>query len=224
MQIQRTLIAIAVASTLLVCAPLAFAQPQSSAASADVQAGAATSPSQMVLDNASRVLTTLEARRAEFNSDPAALADFVSSEFSQMFDREYAARLVLGSHGRGASDADIQLFADALAESLMRRYGASLLNFNTRLRVRVTGETPLRGGSMVKVSSEFLREGGPPVPVAYLMHKVDGQWKVFDVMVEGISFIQTFRNQFDGPLSRKSIAQVTADLKAGNLQAEAGSR
>jgi len=138
-----------------------------------------------------------------------------------VFDRDYAARLVLGTHGRGASDADVGLFADALTGSLMQRYGSALLDFNTRLQVRIKSETPLRGGAIVKVSSEFLRQGGEPVPVDYLLRKNGAQWKVFDVMVEGVSFVQTFRNQFDTPLNQKSIAQVAADIKAGKLQAQA---
>ncbi len=84
-------------------------------------------------------------------------------------------------------------------------------------------ETPLRGGAIVKVSSEYLRQGNEPVPVDYLMRKVGTQWKVFDVMVEGVSFVQTFRNQFDAPLKQKSIPQVAADIKAGKLQAQAAS-
>src|SRR4249919_30108 len=138
-----------------------------------------------------------------------------------MFDRDYAARQVLGRHGRGASDADVKLFADALADNLMQRYGSSLLDFNTRLKVRVKSETPLRGGAVVKVSSEMLRQGGEPIPVDYLMHKTGNQWQVFDVMVEGVSFVQTFRSQFDGPLSTKSIKQVADDLRAGRIQADA---
>jgi len=128
---------------------------------------------------------------------------------------------VLGVHGRGASEADIKVFADALADSLMQRYGSSLLDLNTKLKVRVKSETPLRGGAIVKVSSEYLRQGAEPVPVDYLMRKVGTQWKVFDVMVEGVSFVQTFRNQFDTPLKQKSIPQVAADIKAGKLQAQA---
>ena len=50
------------------------------------------------------------------------------------------------------------------------------------------------------------------------MRKNGNDWKVFDVMVEGVSFVQTFRNQFDTPLRQKSIAQVAADLKSGKLQ------
>ncbi|UHQ23472.1 ABC transporter substrate-binding protein [Lysobacter sp. 5GHs7-4] len=214
---KRTFISLLIASALLAAAPAAvFAQTAQPAATA--QAG---SPSQMVLSNSTRILSTLESRRAEFIKNRAALSQFISTEFNQMFDRDYAARLVLGTHGRGASDADVKLFADALSTSLMQRYGSSLLDFNAKLKVRIKSETPLRGGAIVKVSSEFLRQGGEPVPVDYLMRKVGSNWKVFDVMVEGVSFVQTFRNQFDTPLKQKTIAQVAADIQAGRLQAQA---
>jgi phospholipid transport system substrate-binding protein len=176
----------------------------------------------MVLDNSQRILTTLESRRAEFTRNRAALRQFVSSEFNAMFDRDYAARLVLGRHARGASDADVKVFADALADSLMRRYGSSLLDFNTQLKVRIKSETVLPRGLGVKVSSEMLRQGGEPIPVDYLMRKSGSGWKVFDVMVEGVSFVQTFRQQFDGELTHKSIRQVAAELASGKVQANAG--
>ena len=179
-------------------------------------------PSQLVLDNSTRVLRTLEARRAEFATDRKALDKFISSEFNKMFDRDYAARLVLGRHARGADPSEIKLFADALAHSLTSRYGASLISFDSGLKIKVNSEAPLRGGAIVKVSSEFIRKNGDAVPVDYLMHKDGGRWKVFDVMVEGVSFVQTFRNQFDQPLSRKGIRAVAADLSAGKLSADAG--
>jgi phospholipid transport system substrate-binding protein len=175
----------------------------------------------MVLDNSQRVLTTLEKRRGEFTKNRSALRNFVSSEFNSMFDRDYAARQVLGRHGRGAADADVKLFADALADNLMQRYGSSLLDFNTKLRVRIKSESALPRGLGVKVASELQRSGGEPIPVDYLMRKSGGTWKVFDVMVEGVSFVQTFRQQFDNELTHKSIKQVAADLRNGQLQADA---
>lgn len=215
---KRSLISIVLASALLAGAPtLALAQVTAAAGTAP----AAGTPSAMVLSNSTRILSTLEARRPEFSKNRAALSQFISTEFTQVFDRDYAARLVLGTHGRGASDADVAAFADALTGSLMQRYGSALLDFNTKLKVRIKSETPLRGGAIVKVSSEFLRQGGEPIPVDYLLRKNGAQWKVFDVMVEGVSFVQTFRNQFDTPLNQKSIAQVAKDLKAGKLQAQA---
>ena len=180
-------------------------------------------PSRMVLDNSNRVITTLDKRRAEYNRDPAALRSFISSEFSQIFDRDYAARQVLGRHARGASDADVRQFADALANNLMQRYGASLLAFNTRMTARVKSQTELPRGLGVKVSSELVRSGGEPIPVDYLMRQSGGGWKVFDVMVEGVSFVQVFRAQFDAELQHKTIAQVAQELRAGTLQADAGS-
>ena len=207
-------IAAAFATTLGAAAPI-LAQAQAPAASAAKQ----QTPSQLVLNNSQRVLTALEKRRPEFRKDRGALQAFIKSEFDAMFDREYAARLVLGRHGRGASAEDVKLFSDALADNLMDRYGSSLLDFNTQLRVRVKSETALERGLGVRVSSEFLRQGGEPIPVDYLMRRSGQGWKVFDVMVEGVSYVQTFRKQFDAELQRKSIRQVATELRGGRLQA-----
>ena len=179
-------------------------------------------PSKLVLENSQRILSTLEQRRDEFSKDRGALQKFVASEFDKTFDRDYAARQVLGRHGRGASAGDVKLFADALANSLMRRYGSSLLDFNSQLKVRIKSETALPRGLGVKVSSELLRKGGQPIPVDYLMRKSGGTWKVFDVMVEGVSFVQTFRRQFDNELTHKSIRQVASELASGKVSADAG--
>lgn len=213
---KRLTLPLVLAAALLAAAPAAFAQAAAPAAQASQD-----SPSRLVLDNSQRILSTLEKRRAEFTKNRAALEQFVSGEFNTMFDRDYAARQVLGRHGRGADDADVKLFADALADSLMRRYGSSLLDFNTKLRVRVKSETALPRGLGVKVSTEMLRQGGEPIPVDYLMRRSGGSWKVFDVMVEGVSFVQTFRQQFDNELTSKSIRQVAAELRTGRIQADA---
>lgn len=215
---NRKLVPLLVAGALLATVP--GLAPVHAAPQAD-SAVRVASPSKLVLDNSERILSTLENRRAEFTKNPAALRQFVSSEFENMFDSDYAARQVLGRHGRGASAEDIKAFGDALADNLMQRYGSSLLSFNTKLRVRVKSETPLPRGLGVKVSSEMLRSDGEAIPVDYLMRMSGGQWKVFDVMVEGVSFVQTFRQQFDQELQNKSIAQVTAELRKGQINANA---
>ena len=187
-----------------------------------VAAAQEASASKVVLENSQRILSALESRRDEFKADRGKLESFVAGEFNATFDRDYAARQVLGRHARGAAADDVKLFADALADSLMRRYGSSLLDFNTRLKVRIKSETVLPRGLGVKVASELLRKGGEPIPVDYFMRKSGDSWKVFDVMVEGVSFVQTFRRQFDNELSRKSIKQVAAELAAGKVSVDAG--
>ena len=203
---------------LLATAP-SFTATAATPPAATAQQGAA---SRVVVDSAGRVLATLDSRRAEFKANPVALNQFIKTEFTRSFDSDYAARLVLGVHGRSAAPADVADFAAAMADNLTARYGASLLDFNTKLQVKVTSETPLPGGRGVRVSTQMLRQGGSPIPVDYLLRNVNGQWKLFDVMVEGISYVQTFKNQFDAPLRQKGIAQVAADLRAGKMQPNAG--
>lgn len=211
---KTTLLSAVLASTLLVCAPATvLAQPATS--SAPAAQGAAT---KTVIDSSTRILSTLDQRRAEFRGNPAALRQYINGELNKAFDRDYSARLVLGVHGRGASDADVKLFADALAENLMQRYGTALLNFEGKPTFRAKSESALPGNRGVKVSTDLLRAGNDPTPVDYLMRNSGGQWKIFDVMIEGISYVQTFKTQFDGLLREKGIAKVAADLRSGNLQ------
>lgn len=206
---------------LILSLSLALALPLLASTPLPVQAQQAATPGQQVVATGSRILTTLQQRRAEFRKDPAALRAFIDTELRSSFDSLYAARLVLGPHGRGASDADVKLFADAMVDNLMQRYGSALLDFEGKPQLRLKGETPLPGGRGVKVSTELLRNNGAPVPVDYLVRN-NGGWKIFDVMIEGVSYVQTFRSQFDTPLRQKSIAQVAADLRNGALQAGNG--
>lgn len=213
---KMKLLPVMLTSVLLATAPsLVLAQARPAASATAPQSAAAKT----VLDSSSRILSTLEQRRAEFRQNPAALRQFIDGELSKGFDREYAARLVLGVHGRGASDADIKLFADAMADNLMARYGSTLLDIQGKPSFRMRSETPLPGNRGVKVSTELMRAGNEPTPVEYLMRNVNGQWKIFDVMIEGISYVQTFKTQFDTALRQKSIAQVAADLRNGTMQA-----
>jgi len=211
---KKTLIPALLASALLAATPsLSFAQAAPAAAAA--QQGQA---SKAVMDASTRILTSLQQRRTEFRANPAVLRDFINSELNKTFDRDYAARLVLGVHGRGASDADVKLFADAMADNLMQRYGSALLEIQGKPTFRLKSESPLPGNRGVRVSTELIRAGNEPTPVDYLMRNVNGQWKIFDVMIEGISYVQTFKTQFDAPLRQKSIQQVATELRNGSMQ------
>ena len=213
---NQKLIPALLASALLATTPsLALAQAAPARAAA-TQQGAAT---KTVMDASARILTTLQTRKAEFTKDPNVLRGYINSELDRTFDRDYAARLVLGVHARGASDADVKLFADAMADNLMQRYGSALLGIQGKPSFRAKGESPLPGNRGMSVATELVRSGAETTPVVYLMRQEGGQWKIFDVNIEGISYVQTFRTQFDAPLRQKGIKQVAADLRAGTTQA-----
>lgn len=181
----------------------------------------ANTPGELVNQHSSSVLQTLTARRDEFRAEPAQLHAYVRGELSAIFDREYAARLVLGRHARSSAPEQISAFAEALIDNLLRKYGDAMLDFDPGLSVRVKAETPMRDGSIVRVASEVLRRAGAPVPVDYMFRKTAEGWRAFDVIVEGVSYVQTYRNQFDEQLRRESLDSVTRQLRDGRIDAGA---
>lgn len=179
---------------------------------------AAATPGEIIKTRTVSVLTALVEQRAAFQADPGKLNAFVRSELETVMDQEYSARLVLGRHGRAAKPAQIDAFAAALTDNLLRRYGTALLDFDPDVDVRVKSETPLQNGKLMRVSSEILRKGGAPVPVDYMFRPdAGGEWKVFDVIVEGVSYVQTYRTQFDEQLRTQSLDQVISKLEAGEI-------
>lgn len=189
-----------------------------SSAIAPAVAGAATAPGDLVLERTQAVLEAIATRRDEFRADPAALRGFVKSQLNDVMDRPYAAQLVLARHARGASAQQIQDFADALTDSLLRRYADALLDIDPGTEVKIAGTTPLRDGQMMRVASRILRHAGEPIQVDYMFRRKGEDWLVFDVIVEGISYVQTYRNQFDELLRTQSLDQVIADLRSGRIQ------
>jgi len=194
-------------------------QAQTTPSATASTATATATASQMVELNTQRILDALNTRHAEFANNHEALRTFISNELNAIFDRTYSARMVLGRHARGADERDIALFAEALTDGLLQRYGTLLLDADTQLRIRIKSEAPLPRGVGVRVSSEILRQGEASIALDYLLHQSDGQWKIFDVIVEGVSMVQTFRLQFDGQLQHKSIREVANELRAGQIQA-----
>ena len=185
-----------------------------------VALAASQAPRELVQGQAERVLAALVERRAEFKAEPAKLESFVLGELAGTFDRQYSARLVLGRHSRGVPDATIEAFADALMKNLMRRYGKAMLEFDPNITVRVLSETPMREGKLMRVATEIQRAAGSPVPVDYMLRDVGGEWKVFDVLVEGVSYVQTYRTQFEEQLRRQSLDEVIEGLRRDTVRVE----
>ena len=71
----------------------------------------------------------------------------------------------------------------------------------------------------MKVSTLVERRNGKTVSVDYILAPVDGEWKVFDVMVEGFSYAMTLKSAFNEDLRSKSVAQVAEQLEARTRRA-----
>lgn len=192
---------------LLSSTPYVIAAPQGSA-------------SVLIEATSNRILTQIKERRDEFKADDAKLQRFVRDEMNHVLDQAYTARLVLGLHSRSASPEQIDAFGKALSDNLNRRYAKALLEIDGNTKINVLGETALRGGKIIRAKTEVVRSSGAPVAVDYLFRDVNDEWRAFDLIVEGISYVQTFRSQFDPLIREKGLDQVTRDLQEGRIEVE----
>lgn len=187
--------------------PIALAMPEGSA-------------SDLIKAKSEHILTEIKTRHDEFKADEAALQRFVRDEMNSVLDQDYTARLVLGLHARTATPAQITAFGNALSDNLNRRYAKALLAVDGKTSVKTLGETPLRGGKIIRAKTEVARASGAPIAVDYLFRDVNNQWRAFDLIVEGISYVQTFRSQFDPLIRERGIDRVTQDLQKGQIAVE----
>lgn len=153
-----------------------------------------------------------------YNENPDALQTLVRTELIPVLDVKYAARLVLGRAGRGLPEQKIDEFAEVMSELLINRYSKGLLYFSSEVELRVL---PLRGelnDKLTRVRTRVRLPNGGEAPVDYAFHKTADGWKAFDVVVEGISYVTTYRNQIMPEVQANGIDSVITRLREGQLQ------
>ena len=192
--------------------------------SASVSAQAKTvdnsDPTKLIETSANIMTSELDARRAEFRKDPAKLRALVERVLLPNFDVDHSARLVLGKHWRTATPAQRQRFIDAFYGSLMTNYGDAMLEF-TGDRIRVLPSTVAPDATSAVVRTEVKRSNGQKIPVNYSLRKTEQGWKAWDVVIEGISYVKSFREDFGAEIDQKGLDAVIQRLEAQNRQGAA---
>jgi len=172
----------------------------------------ALSPQQLVENSAKRMLQELDANRAMYKADPTKLDALVGNVLLPNFDTEYAARLVLGQSWRTATPEQRKRFVDAFYHSLLRNYGAALVDFTADRFVVL----PYKGDSAdtnATVRTEVKRASGDKVPVNFSLRKTPEGWKAWDVVIEGISYVKSFRTDFASEIQQKGLDEVITRLE-----------
>jgi phospholipid transport system substrate-binding protein len=174
-------------------------------------------PMSIIEETSSYLLKTLGDNREAFTADPELLRAIVRDDLMPLIDLEYSARLILGKAGRGVSPENLQAFSEAMSSILINRYSDGLLAFRSDEQVEVL---PLKGKNtdkLTRVRTRIKLENGGYAPVDYAFRKTDEGWRAFDVTVEGISYVLTFRNQIAPRVMSDGIEKVTEDIIAGNI-------
>ena len=180
-------------------------------------------PSQLIESSANMLLSGIDAHREEFRKDPTDLYKLVSETLLPHFDTPYAAQLVLGPHWRNASAEQRKRFVEAFYNSLLYTYGDAMVDFTAnRLKVLPTKVTDADARATVR--TEITRSNGTKVAVNYSLRKVDGAWKAWDVVIDGISYVKSYREDYGAEVQQKGLDAVIARLEAKAAAAKAKTR
>jgi phospholipid transport system substrate-binding protein len=205
------------ASGVLMASALSYAgiaSAQGAATAAPAASASQEEPSDIVQSTAQSILKDLETNRDAYRKDPSKVGQLVDKYLLPHFDTEYAARLVLGQYWRTATPEQRKRFVDAFYHSLLTNYGSALTEFTAdRLRVLPSKVEPGADHSVVR--TEIKRDNGDRVAVNYSLHKTAEGWKAYDVNIEGISYVKSYRDDFGSQIQQQGLDSVIARLQRG---------
>jgi phospholipid transport system substrate-binding protein len=166
-----------------------------------------------IIDSAVVELTEqLDGRKAELAADRQSLYALIDKILLPRFDQKFAAQIVLAKHWRSASDSQKTRFIDAFYQALLRKYADGVLEFDPD-RIEVL---PYRGDvskPRTKVRSTVALDDGSKVAVDYDLVKRKTGWLVFNVVIEGVSYVRNFRAELDAEIRSTSLDAVISRLE-----------
>jgi len=175
-------------------------------------------PVSLVTNTTDNMLSKVDENFEEYQANPIALQALIRSDLIPLLDVHYSARLILGRAGRGLEKAKVDEFADAMINLLIVRYSDGLLQFRSKEPLWVLPQRGELNEKLTRVRTRVKLPNGGEAPIDYAFHKTPDGWKAFDVIVEGISYVTTFRNQIMPDVKDNGIDSVIKRLTAGELE------
>jgi phospholipid transport system substrate-binding protein len=127
-----------------------------------------------------------------------------------LFDFNEMAMRSLGANWRRLNPQQRQEFVSTFTALLEKTYADQIDLYNGQ-QVVYTGETI--DGDYAQVDSRIIDKNSQTYSVAYRLHKVEGKWKIYDVVAENISLINNYRSQFNRVIARSSFEELLKIMK-----------
>jgi phospholipid transport system substrate-binding protein len=155
----------------------------------------------------------------DIRSDPKKVTELVEAKILPNFDFTKMTRLAVGKGWRQASPEQRETLVTEFKNLLVRTYGTSLTQYkNETVEFKPFKMEP--NATDVTVKSQINRAaGGQPVAVDYSMEKTTNGWKVYDVTIEAVSLVTTYRGSFADEVQRSGIDGLIASLQQKNRDA-----
>ncbi|HEX8541261.1 MAG TPA: ABC transporter substrate-binding protein [Pseudomonas sp.] len=166
-------------------------------------ANAATTPSahDLVDRTTKELLADLAANKEQYKTNPSAFYDALNRIVGPVVDADGISKSIMTvKYSRNASPAQMQRFQENFKRSLMQFYGNALLEYNNQ-GITVSPEKP-EGDDRTSVDMLVKGNNGANYPVSYTLVKLGGEWKVRNVIINGINIGKLFRDQFSDAMQR----------------------
>ncbi|HEX5363437.1 MAG TPA: ABC transporter substrate-binding protein, partial [Gallionella sp.] len=175
----------------------------------------AVSPEAMVKNTANEVMEILKSDKDAGNGDMHKLGDLVEEKIASKFNFNRISKMILGRYWNTASQEQQDRFIVEFRSLLVRTYSSAL----SKYRNQTIEYKPLRsapGDTSVKVRTQIIQPGGPAIPLDYSLENTDGNWKVYDVNIDGLSLVTIYRGQFAEELKQNGVGGVIQRLAEKN--------
>lgn len=196
------------AALLVLCSTLAWAE-QPSAAQALVQ------------DTTGRLITMFKVERATSKENPDRLIALAKEITLPHFDVERISSWVLGKYWRSASVEQKKRFSEEFVNFVLRSYATAVNDYTGEITGKEITYLPFKaapGADDVTVKTEVHVPDRPPVPINYRLRLKGGEWKVYDVTVEGTSLVTNYRNSFAREIRQGGLDALIDKLATRNKQ------
>ncbi|VVO25491.1 phospholipid-binding protein MlaC [Pseudomonas fluorescens] len=162
---------------------------------------AAPSAHDLVQDTTTRLLADLAANKEKYKQSPSAFYDALNGIVGPAIDADGISRSIMTvKYSRKATPDQMARFQDNFKRSLMQFYGNALLEYNNQgITVSPAKE---EGKDRTSVDMQVKGTNGSIYPVSYTLTKVNGEWKVRNVIINGINIGKLFRDQFADAMQR----------------------
>lgn len=172
-------------------------------------------PDVMLKQTSDEVIAVIKDKREQLKEDPDLVYDLVQEYILPHLDEVTIAKLAMGKNWRDASREQKLEFINEFRNLLIRTYGKSLSEFSDQ-EINYFPVNMKDGEDKVVVKSEVIQPGGPSIPVAYRMRIKDDAWKVYDLSIDGVSLVTSYRGTFDQEVRKGGIEGLLQYLKDKN--------
>lgn len=174
-----------------------------------------STPDKVLEENVSKVISTLQQDGGAIRKKPEKLRSIVNDIVLPLIDFEAMSKLTLAKHWRKASEAQKTSFVEAYKTMLVRTYSNSLAEFAGQ-NIRFFPERTRLDGKYAEVYSEFVPGNGQPnKDVKYSMRDTGGRWQVYDITIDGLSFVKNYRTSFGKEISTGGLDALIKRLQSG---------